>query len=123
MHYSLLFAFTFLQCTPVFLPGKFLGQRSLAVYSPWGHKELNTTEPTHTLNYYIYDNNFKYLAQLSSEKLQLDALQASQTSISKVKNRKCLFSSAKLTNQHCEIKENTDWALPTAPGAELLKHL
>ena len=29
---------------PVFLPGKFHGQRSLVVYSPWGHKELDTTE-------------------------------------------------------------------------------
>ena len=32
------------QRTPVFLPGKFHGQRSLADNSPWGHKELNTTE-------------------------------------------------------------------------------
>ena len=31
------------QPTPVFLSGKFHGQRSLAGYSPWGHKELNTT--------------------------------------------------------------------------------
>ena len=30
--------------TPVFLPGEFHGQRSLADYSPWGHKESNTTE-------------------------------------------------------------------------------
>ena len=30
--------------TPVFLPGKFLEQRSLAVYSPWGWKESDTTE-------------------------------------------------------------------------------
>ena len=29
--------------TPVFLPGEFHGQRSLAGYSPWGHKELDTT--------------------------------------------------------------------------------
>ena len=28
----------------VFLPGEFQGQRSLAGYSPWGHKELDTTE-------------------------------------------------------------------------------
>ena len=27
------------QPTPVFLPGEFHGQRSLAGYSPWGHKE------------------------------------------------------------------------------------
>ena len=29
---------------PVFLPGKSHGQRSLAGYGPWGHKELNMTE-------------------------------------------------------------------------------
>ena len=32
------------QPTPVFLPGKSHGQRSLAGYSPWGHKESDTTE-------------------------------------------------------------------------------
>ena len=32
------------QCNPVFLPGNFHRQRSLAGYSPWGHKELDTTE-------------------------------------------------------------------------------
>ena len=30
--------------TAVFLPGEFNGQRSLASYSLWGHKESNTTE-------------------------------------------------------------------------------
>ena len=30
--------------TPVFLSGEFQGQRSLAGYSPWGLKELDTTE-------------------------------------------------------------------------------
>ena len=35
--------------TPVSLPGEFHGQRSLAGYSPGGHKELDTTEwLTHT---------------------------------------------------------------------------
>ena len=29
--------------TPVFLPGEFPGQRSLAGYSPWGLKESDTT--------------------------------------------------------------------------------
>ena len=32
------------QPTPVFLPGKTHGQRSLVDYSPWGCKELDTTE-------------------------------------------------------------------------------
>ena len=30
--------------TPEFLPGEFHGQRSLAGYSPWSHKELDTIE-------------------------------------------------------------------------------
>ena len=34
------------QPTPVFLPGESHGQRSLAGYSPWGHKESGTTEAT-----------------------------------------------------------------------------
>ena len=36
------------QRTPVFLLGKFHGQRSLVGYSPRGHKELDTTEWAHT---------------------------------------------------------------------------
>ena len=31
------------QSTPVFLPGEFHGQRSLAGYSPWGHTESDMT--------------------------------------------------------------------------------
>ena len=37
------------QHTPVFFPGEFQGQRNLEGYSPWSHKESDTTEPlTHT---------------------------------------------------------------------------
>ena len=35
------------QSTPGLLPGKSHGQRSLVVYSPWGRKELDTTERLH----------------------------------------------------------------------------
>ena len=46
------------QPIPVFLPGKSHGQRSLAGYSPWGHKESDTTEPLGThivlINLLIY---------------------------------------------------------------------
>ena len=42
------------QPTPVFLPGQFHGQRSLAGYGPWGHKRVGlrdlATEHTHTEN-------------------------------------------------------------------------
>ena len=43
------------QPTPVFLPRKSHGQRSLAGYSPWGHRELDTTERTHTPLYFQED--------------------------------------------------------------------
>ena len=46
------------QPTPVFLPGEFHGQRSLAGYSPWDCKESDTTEwlthtHIHTLHIYM----------------------------------------------------------------------
>ena len=34
------------QPTPVFLSRESLGEMSLVGYSPWGHKELGTTEGT-----------------------------------------------------------------------------
>ena len=45
------------QPTPVFLPGKSHGQRSLAGYRPWGCRESDTTEVTqhtHTLPYSLH---------------------------------------------------------------------
>ena len=39
--------------TPVFLPGKFHGQRGLVGYSPWGCKELNMTERTQNNNTHL----------------------------------------------------------------------
>ena len=50
------------QPTPVFLPGEFLWQRSLAVYSPWGPKESDMTErlsmhtQVHTHHTHTYDS-------------------------------------------------------------------
>ena len=47
------------QPTPVLLPGKFHGRRSLVGYSPWDCKELHTTEQLHFSNVHgniIYNN-------------------------------------------------------------------
>ena len=56
------------QPTPVFLPGKFHGQRSLAGYSPRGQKELHMMEhmcthtQTHTYLYiYIHTHIYTYI--------------------------------------------------------------
>ena len=56
MHYFLTFPVICIPkwpATPVFLPAKSHGQRSLAGYSPWGHKELDTTEWV-TLGSHVY---------------------------------------------------------------------
>ena len=42
--------------TPVFLSGKSHGQRSLAGYSPWGHRESNTTEHATTCGVLVPGN-------------------------------------------------------------------
>ena len=44
------------QSTPVFLPGEFHGQRSLASYSLWSHKESDPTEQQRRHIYGIYKN-------------------------------------------------------------------
>ena len=39
--------------TSEFLPGEFHGQRSLADYSPWGHRESDMTEQLTVLLVFI----------------------------------------------------------------------
>ena len=54
------------QPTPVLLPGKFHGQRSLVGYSQWGCKESDTTErlPSHCMKCSLGISNF--LEEISS---------------------------------------------------------
>ena len=42
------------QPTPVLLPRKFHGRRSLVDYSPWGRKESDTTERLH-FHFHFHD--------------------------------------------------------------------
>ena len=52
--------------TPVFLPGDFHGQRSLAGPGPWGHTESDTTEHAHTYpTSHIYSFCFGFFRQES----------------------------------------------------------
>ena len=67
------------QSTPGFLPGKSHGQRSLAGYSPWGHKEsdmaeqlttsfsLNEREKIDSLNTINWAESQEYQAQLGTK--------------------------------------------------------
>ena len=52
--------------TPVFLPGEFQEQRSLAGYSLWGHKELDMTEWLTLSFFHLTERN---LASLKSKDL------------------------------------------------------
>ena len=58
--------------TPVFLPGKFHGQRSLAGYSSWGLEELDTTEWLSTITWKIFCNARKCRKKVSLKCLWLD---------------------------------------------------
>ena len=51
------------QPTPVFLPGEFLRQRSLAGYSPWGHKESDTTDQVRATHNCFSSVQFSSVAQ------------------------------------------------------------
>ena len=59
--------------TPVFLLGKFHGQRSLVAYSPWGHKESDMTEAT----YHAYTDNkmkvFEVIGQVIEPRFELES--------------------------------------------------
>ena len=64
------------QSTPVLLPGRSHGQRSLVGYSPGGRKESNTTERLHFLSfiiYYIKEDNICIM--FSPEHIQHEALE------------------------------------------------
>ena len=54
------------QLIPAFLPGEFHGQRSLAGYSPWGGKVLDTTEQLrHIYLVCIIQTGTKYIFKCS----------------------------------------------------------
>ena len=63
------------QPTPVFLPGKFHGWKSLVGYSPWGCKESDTTEQLHLHSKYwlasLYIHIFPIITYIYAAKLYL----------------------------------------------------
>ena len=80
------------QPTPVLLLGKFYGERSLAGYSSWGRKEVDTTEYTHTIP---REHSFVQVTEMSSCHFTLEgdvfaqasfATQTPYTSDSSLKN-------------------------------------
>ena len=63
------------QPTPVSLPGESHGRRSLIGYSPWGHKESDTTEWLFTLLYFTYRFTLLFSHSVVSDSLQPYRLQ------------------------------------------------
>ena len=53
------------QPTPVLLPGESHGQRSLAVYRPWNHKESDTTEQLTLLSLFTWCCTFYKFGHMS----------------------------------------------------------
>ena len=55
------------QPTPVFLPGESSGQRRLASYSSWGHKESDATEATEHAHMYLATGDTERVKQSVSD--------------------------------------------------------
>ena len=79
------------QPTPVLFPGESHGQRSLAGYSPWGHKESDTTERlTHILflqkkkSHWDFDRDCIESILLGSDILILNLLTMSMICVSTI---------------------------------------
>ena len=70
------------QPTPVFLPGEFHGQRSLAGYSPWGHKESDMTEQL-TLSLYTFSHPYMITGKSRKDPM-LEPLEGRTTFISEI---------------------------------------
>ena len=73
--------------TPVFLPGKYHGQRSLAGYSPWGRKKSDTTEQLNKSK--ARDGNLVWLLEVEGTYRYIKLLEHSEGSaVIKGKERK-----------------------------------
>ena len=81
------------QPTPVFLPGESHGQRSLVGYSPWDHKELNTTEHMYT------HNTFEKLCILNLREKNYMMMLASVPLLLNFNNIALCFVNGSLTSQ------------------------
>ena len=77
--------------TPVFLPGRFHRQRSLAGYSPWGHRELDMAEQL-AFSLLIEHRVFEFNYSVSSFKRNLSPSKFSKAYLlmSKIKQYLCV---------------------------------
>ena len=97
------------QPTPVFLPGNFHGQRSLAAYSSWSQKEYDTTDHART---YIHTHT-AYLFICSPVDGHLGCLAIVNNAAMKWTLR-CMYLYSKLVFSFCSY---------IFSGVELLDHM
>ena len=94
------------QPTPVFVPGESHGQKSLVAYSPWGCKELNTTERLNnynkmwSLSEYCSCFQCQLLTQCLSGPASWDGWQSPKL-LCLPTTRQCSFRVVGATNQYC----------------------
>ena len=62
------------QPTPVFLPGRFHGQRSLEGYSLWDRKESDRTEHAHTHTHTHHFSGFQFILLKEGNNLYYDLI-------------------------------------------------
>ena len=111
------------QSTPVFLPGEFHGQRNLAGYSPWGHRELDTTgrwthTHTHTHTVIIIESLVAYVvSKISNAYLQPTAanqmvslsLEKQKQDIQWDKQQKQFTYGSDIINWEEQFNPHSDW--------------
>ena len=82
--------------SPVFLPKKFNGQRSLASYSPWSCKESSTAVHAHSVSLLLFSHS------VMSSSLQSHGLQHTRLS--------CPSTSPRVCSNSCPLRQ---WCHPT----------
>ena len=120
------------QPTPVFLPGKYHGQRSLVGYSPLDHKESDTTEQLSTHIGYVFTRwqgkNYNWMVsylkrQRSNERTSKQNYNVNKHVPMRVSMRNVTMSNLPLSGSQVwrkwkEIsKVTSDWLFPIIPAS------
>ena len=98
------------QPTPIFLPGESHGQRSLVGYSPWGHKELDTTE---RLSTHAYTSQSESAGCTGFSKIKIELL----TSL-----KRWFFKVLIITQRSLKMQSRESAQLPTCKRASSHTH-
>ena len=98
--------------TPVLSPGKFHGLRILVGYSPWGHKESDTTEWLHFQ--YLSKNQEYNIHWIVSTKIMLEKLD-----IHMIQNKVIILNEISQTDGHCHITAPSDPLLTPQAGTRV----